>query len=107
MNADYRIELTRSAEAMLAAVTDRRERAALLERIARLARDPAVQGKALGGELRAYRSVRAVGQRYRIVYRVLEQRIVVVVVGVGRRREGHRRDAYAAVERMRPPERDE
>ena len=62
----YRILLTETAAAMLAAVTDRRIRASR-ERIDQLARDPDKQGKALVGALAGYRSIRAVGQRYRVI----------------------------------------
>lgn len=76
---------------MLEAVRDRRERE-LLERIEALVQDPELQGKALVGGLRGYRSVRAVGQRYRIVYRVQRGEVLVLVLGVGRRQAGSKRD---------------
>ena len=65
-----------------------------------------MQGKALLGELRGHRSVWAVGQRYRIVYRVIRDEVMVLVIGVGRRREGNRRDVYARLERLDPDERE-
>ncbi|GGO41488.1 type II toxin-antitoxin system RelE family toxin [Deinococcus humi] len=102
----HQVTLTPKALEMLEAVTDRRERDALLERIEALAADPEMQGKALLGELRGHRSVRAVGQRYRIVYRVIRDEVVVLVIGVGRRREGNRRDVYAQLERLNADERE-
>jgi mRNA interferase RelE/StbE len=35
-----------------------------------------------------------VGQRYRIVYEIEEETIVVLVIGVGRRKDGDKRDIY-------------
>lgn len=102
----YQITLTPKAVEMLEAVTDRRERETLLERIEALAADPELQGKALLGELRGHRSVRAVGQRYRIVYWVIREVVVVLVIGLGRRREGNRRDVYAQLERLDADERE-
>ncbi|MFK7604009.1 type II toxin-antitoxin system RelE/ParE family toxin [Deinococcus sp. SM5_A1] len=102
----HQITLTPKAVEMLEAVTDRREREALLECIEALAADPELQGKALLGELRGHRSVRAVGQRYRIVYRVIRDEVVVLVIGMGRRREGNRRDVYAQLERLDTDERE-
>ncbi len=52
------------------------------------------QGKALVGRLKGYRSIRALGQRYRIVYRVDKSKIIVVIVGAGIRKEGDKKDIY-------------
>jgi mRNA interferase RelE/StbE len=90
----YKIEVTEEALAMLAEITDRRVRTKLLERIRRLAKEPAQQGKPMVDELAGCRSVRAVGQRYRIIYEILDGQVTVLVVGVGIRKEGHRLDVY-------------
>jgi mRNA interferase RelE/StbE len=52
------------------------------------------------GELAGYRAVRAVGQRYRIIYRVERGLITVLVVAVGRRKEGDRKDIYELARRL-------
>ncbi len=67
----------------------------LLERIRKLAEEPEKQGKPLIDELLGYRSIRAIGQRYRIIYRIRESAVMVLVVGAGIRKEGHRSDIYA------------
>ena len=46
-------------------------------------------------ELTGYRSIRAVGQRYRILYQVDEPRRTVWIKAVGMRKEGDRRDVHA------------
>lgn len=68
--------------------------------IDRLAEDPEKQGKALVGEWAGYRSIRAVGQRYRVIYRLIDDRIVVCVVAVGIRLEGSRDDVYALARKL-------
>jgi mRNA interferase RelE/StbE len=94
------LRLTPLAKQMLIQVGDRRERELLRERILQLAEDPDKQGKALVGELIGFRSVRAVGQRYRIVYRVEKAEVVVLVVGLGRRQEGGKKDVYNVLKKL-------
>jgi mRNA interferase RelE/StbE len=89
------VRLTEEAVAMLEEIRDRRVRGKLFERIRKLAVDPDQQGKALVGDLAGYRSVRALGQRYRIIYRVDGKIVEVLVVGVGLRKAGDRMDVYS------------
>ena len=65
-----------------------------------LAESPEQQGKPLVGELAGFRSVRAVGQRYRIVYRVERQEVVVVIVAVGRRKASDKNDIYELAKKL-------
>ncbi len=62
-----------------------------------LAKSPEQQGKLLVGELASFRSVRAVGQRYRIVYRVERRE---VVVAVGERKAGDKGDIYELAKKL-------
>ena len=94
----YSIEITENATQMLTGIRDRRIRRLLASRIDRLANEPEKQGRPLGGELAGQRSCRAVGQRYRIIFRIDET--VVVVAAVGLRRAGDRGDVYALAERL-------
>ena len=100
MPVPYRVRLTPTAEAMLSAIKDRRVRDAIRDRIDGLAHDPDKQGKPLLGELKGLRSLRAVGQRYRIIYRLHEAHVEVIVVAVGLRREGDRDDIYRLAQRL-------
>ena len=68
---------------MLEAIADRRVREKLARTIDSLESDPELRGKPLGDDLAGYRSVRAVGQRYRIIYRVERSTVVVMVVAAG------------------------
>ncbi len=98
--APYRILLTPTARSMLAAIPDRRTRERIRDRIDGLVTEPDLQGKALLGELKGYRSLRAAGQRYRIIYRVHQTQVEVLVVAVGRRAEGSRQDIYRLAQRL-------
>jgi mRNA interferase RelE/StbE len=97
---EYEIQLTPLALEMLAAVQDRREQEKLRDRIDQLKIEPEKQGKALVDNLSGFRSVRAVGQRYRIVYKVEPTQVLVLVVGVGRRKDGDKKDIYTLLEKL-------
>ena len=96
----YKVEITPTALEALKAIADRRTRSAIIRRIDTLAEEPEKQGKPLRGWLAGFQSVRAAGQRYRVVYRVenAEQRVLVYMVGI--RKEGSRRDIYALAEHL-------
>jgi mRNA interferase RelE/StbE len=96
----YRVVLTPEAEKLLSTIRDKRELKFLISRIAQLATNPEQQGKALREDLIGYRSIRAVGQRYRIVYRIEEDAILVVVVALGRRKDGDRKDVYQLAQKL-------
>lgn len=96
----YTIMWTDPAVAHLKAITDRRERALIAARAEELAQAPEQQGKALVGELAELRSVRAVGQRFRIIYQVRARDVIVVIVAAGRRKDGARLDIYALAKKL-------
>jgi mRNA interferase RelE/StbE len=79
---------------MLKGITDRRIREKIVETINRLADEPEKQGKPLISEWAGFRSLRAVGQRYRIIYKVDVDEIVVFIIAVGIRKEGGKDDIY-------------
>lgn len=96
----WRIVLTPAARTMLAKISDRRILEAIGKRIDGLSEEPEKQGKPLGGELAGFRSLRTVGQRYRIIYRVERGKVIVVVVAVGLRRENDRTDIYELAKKL-------
>lgn len=96
----YQVLLTSEAAELLRSISDRRIQSQLIRRIERLSGDPEKQGKPLTGPLAGYRSIRAAGQRYRIVYRVERGEVRVIVVAAGIRREGGRRDIYRLAQRL-------
>lgn len=98
---NYKVEMTEEALDMLAEIQDKRIRGKLFERITKLSDEPEKQGKPLVDELHGYRSVRAIGQRYRIIYEVKDAAIVVLVIGVGIRKEGQKKiDIYQRMKKM-------
>jgi mRNA interferase RelE/StbE len=96
----YGIVITPRARGMLEAIADRRVREKLARMIDSLESDPALRGKPLGDDLAGYRSVRAVGQRHRIIYRVERSEVVVMVVAMGIRKEGSREDVYRVAAKL-------
>ena len=96
----YRVDILPAAQDMVLKISDRRIQEKLLERMTALAGDPELQGKPLGDDLAGYRSVRAVGQRYRIIYRVERSEVVVVAVAAGIRKEGSREDVYRVAAKL-------
>jgi len=96
----YHVVLTPKAREMLLEIQDRCARQLVSVRINTLAEEPEKNGSPLLGDLRGFFSIRAVGQRYRIVYRIDQESAVVQVVAVGIRREGDRDDIYNLVRRL-------
>jgi mRNA interferase RelE/StbE len=66
----YTIRVQPKAVADLLEITDQRVVKILEKRIDRLATDPITQGKPLTDTLAGFYSVRAAGQRYRVLYAV-------------------------------------
>jgi len=89
----YKIKLTEVASKMLLGI-ESTARKQIIAKIDQLADEPLLLGKSLLGPLKEYRSVRAAGQRYRIIYKVIESNIVVIIVAVGIRKAGDRKDIY-------------
>jgi mRNA interferase RelE/StbE len=91
----WKIVILPVAKKQLAAIKDRRIQEVIRRRIDRLEHEPDRQGKPMRDELVGFRSIRAVGQRYRILYTLEEQQVTVLVVTVGIRKEGDKQDVYA------------
>lgn len=96
----WQVGVTPSARVMLEKIQDRRVREKIRDRIDGLAEEPEKQGKPLTGELAGYRSLRAVGQRYRIIYRIEDGRVLVLVMALGIRKEGSGKDVYALARKL-------
>lgn len=97
---NWQVELTKFALKQLQGIKDNRVRENLFERIEGLAKDPENQGKPLRNELSGLRSARAIGQRYRIIFRVERERVIVIVVALGIRKDGDRSDIYQIAARL-------
>ena len=90
----YRIRLTEIAAEYIGSL-DRKSQKQILEKIEILKSNPLKVGKPLKGNLQAYRSIRSVGQRYRIIYQPKNTEVEVIVVAVGIRRDDDKKhDIY-------------
>jgi mRNA interferase RelE/StbE len=96
----YEIKITTLALEMLTAIKDQREQEKLRDRIEQLKVEPEKQGKALVDSLAGLRSIRAVGQRYRIIYKIGQTQILVIIVGVGRRKDGDKKDISTVLQKL-------
>lgn len=96
----WKILLTPTSRKMLGEIRDERVRKKIAERINGLREAPELQGKPMISELKSYRSLRAVGQRYRIIYRWEKDNIIVVVVAIGLRKDGDKTDIYALTKKL-------
>ena len=97
---EWHIIVLPMAEKHLSSITDLRIRESINKRINGLRRDPNNQGKPLADDLEGYRSLRAVGQRYRIIYKVEASRVIVMIVAVGIRKDGDKADVYALAKKL-------
>ncbi|MEI6330837.1 MAG: type II toxin-antitoxin system RelE/ParE family toxin [Pseudanabaena sp. ELA645] len=96
----YRIVIQPTALRLLKEISDRRIRQKISDRIDKLQESPEMQGKPLIGELDGYYSVRAVGQRYRIIYAIEQSQVTVMVVALGIRKDGSKQDVYALAKKL-------
>lgn len=96
----WQILITPTALKLLSDISDRRIREKIGAVIDRLTEDPEKQGKALLGDLSGFRSIRAIGQRYRIIYQVRDNEVIVVIVAVGIRRDGAKDDIYNLAKKL-------
>ena len=96
----WHIKLTLPALKQLAAIKDTRVRESISRRINTLEYEPEKQGKPLSDELAGYRSIRAVGQRYRILYKLEAEQVIVVVVALGIRKAGDKKDVYELAKKL-------
>lgn len=96
----YAVKWTETALNMVEAIPDARLRALIADRAGELAKDPEQQGTALVHELSGFRSVRAAGQRFRIIDTVNRRQVIVHIVAAGRRKAGHKSDIYELARKL-------
>jgi len=89
----YTIKLTLVAAETIQKLDSNAQRQ-VINKIEALKQEPLLLGKPLQGPLKGYRSIRAAGQRYRIIYNVIEEEIIVIIVAVGIRKSGDKKDIY-------------
>lgn len=96
----HAIYLTKHAKKMLSEIRDKRIQNNIKEKIDALSIEPDKQGKALAGHLAGLRSIIAAGQRYRIIYKIIDNKVIVVVVAIGLRKENEPSDIYALAKKL-------
>jgi mRNA interferase RelE/StbE len=96
----YKIVMAPTALKLLKEITDRRVRDLIVKRIDDLKEDPEKQGKPLLGELSGYRSLKAAGQRYRIIYQAVKDKVLIYIVAIGIRKEGSASDIYNLAKKL-------
>jgi mRNA interferase RelE/StbE len=89
----YKIKLTKIAAENLNEI-DQKTLRQILNKIDSLKEEPNLLGKPLKGPLKEFRSIRAAGQRYRIIYKVINEEIIVIIIAVGIRKDGDKKDIY-------------
>lgn len=96
----YQIIIEPTALEMLASIPDKRIQQKIAKRIDELIHDPEKQGKPLIDNLAGFRSLRAIGQRYRIIYKIEKSKVIVFIVAIGIRKEGDKKDIYALAKKL-------
>jgi len=96
----WNVVILPAAKKHLATIRDRRIQEGLKTSLKRLEYEPEKQGKPLSDELSGFRSIRAVGQRYRILYKLEAEQVIVVVVALGIRKAGDKKDVYELAKKL-------
>ena len=96
----YEIEITEIALEMLRNIKDTRIRNKIIETIDSLEFEPDKKGKPLIDDLIGFKSIRSVGQRYRVLYKVDNDKIIVFVIALGIRKDGDKKDIYSLAKKL-------
>lgn len=97
---EFSIRWSAQARDMLLSIQDRRVREKIVKQVRLLEWEPEKQGKPLIGELSGYRSVRAVGQRYRIIFQIEKEKTIILVMALGIRKQGSKKDIYTLAKKL-------
>ena len=95
----YKIRISHQAIQQLKKL-DSRTRRQVAAKIDNLRNEPEKRGKALQGSLTGFRSIRAAGQRYRIIFLIEKLEVIVLIVGIGIRKDGDKKDIYALMKKL-------
>ncbi len=83
----YRIRITDTCIALIEKIPDKKIQRTILDRIKNLSDEPDKQGKRLVKDLSGFHSIHVAG-RYRIIYKIDKQTVIVYVLAAGIRKEG-------------------
>jgi mRNA interferase RelE/StbE len=95
----YKVKLSRTAADYLRQVQEP-ARTQIKNKLKDLEESPDQRGFPLLGPLKGFRDIRAAGQRYRIIYKVENETLVVIAVHIGIRKEGDQNDVYTLAKKI-------
>ncbi len=95
----YRILITDTCLTLIERISDKKIQRTILKRIERLAEEPDKQGKILVKELSGFRSIHAAG-RYRIIYKVDKNTVIIYILAAGIRKQGDKKDIYQITKKL-------
>jgi mRNA interferase RelE/StbE len=95
----YRIFITDTCLSLIEKISDKKIQRTILHRIEGLSDEPDKQGKKLIKKLSGFRSVHAAG-RYRIIYKIDKQTVIIYVLAAGIRKEGDKKDIYKIAKKL-------
>ena len=95
----YEILITDTCLALIEKIPDKKIQRTILNRIEGLSDEPDKQGKMLVKELSGFRSIHAAG-RYRIIYKVDKQTVIIYILAAGIRKQGDKKDIYKITRKL-------
>ena len=95
----YKILITDTCLNLIEKIPDKKIRRTILNRIERLSEEPNKQGKMLVKDLSGFRSIHAAG-RYRIIYKVDQQTVIIYILAAGIRKQGDKKDIYRIAKKL-------
>ena len=95
----YKILITDTCLALIEKIPDKKIQRTILNRIEGLSDEPDKQGKMLVKELSGFRSVHAAG-RYRVIYKVDKQTVIIYILAAGIRKQGDKNDIYKITRKL-------
>ena len=95
----YEILITDTCLALIEKIPDKKIQRTILNRIEELSDEPDKQGKMLVKDLSGYRSIHAAG-RYRIIYKVDKQTVIIYILAAGIRKQGDKKDIYKITRKL-------
>lgn len=95
----YRILITDTCLNLIKRIRDKKIQRAIMDRIHKLSDEPKKQGKSLVKDLSGFRSIHAAG-RYRLIYKIDNQAVIIYVIAAGIRKEGDKKDIYEIARKL-------
>jgi mRNA interferase RelE/StbE len=95
----YKILITDTCLALIEKIPDKKIRRTILNRIEGLSDEPDKQGKMLVKDLSGFRSIHAAG-RYRIIYKIDKQTVIIYILAAGIRKQGDKKDIYEIAKKL-------